>query len=47
MTVGVLGIVYVARNGFVNDMSAGTFLPSFDLDSLSYISVIILQLPGL
>lgn len=41
VTVGVLGIVYVARNGFVNDMSAGTFLPSFDLDSLSYISVII------
>ena len=46
VTVGVLGIVYVARNGFVNDMSAGTFLPSFDLDSLSYISVIIFNFLG-
>lgn len=42
----MLGIVYVARNGFVNDMSAGTFLPSFDLDSLSYISVIIFNFLG-
>ena len=46
VTVGVLCIVYVARNGFVNDMSAGTFLPSFDLDSLSYISVIIFNFLG-
>ena len=30
VTVGVLGIVYVAKNGFVNDMTARTFLPSFD-----------------
>lgn len=46
MTVGVLGIVYVAKNGFVNDMTARTFLPSFDLDSLSYISVIIFNFLG-
>ena len=46
VTVGVLGIVYVAKNGFVNDMTARTFLPSFDLDSLSYISVIIFNFLG-
>ena len=44
--VGVLGIVYVARNGFVNDMAARTFLPSFDLRSLSYISVILFNFLG-
>ena len=42
--VGVLGILYVARSGFVNDMAARTFLPSFDLESLSYISVIIFNM---
>ncbi len=46
LTVGVLGIVYVARNGFVNPMSPRTFLPSFDLHSLSYISVIIFNFLG-
>ena len=46
LTVGVLGIVYVVKNGFVNDMAARTFLPSFDLESLSYISVIIFNFLG-
>ena len=46
LTVGVLGIVYVARNGFVNDMAPRTFLPGFDLHSLSYISVIIFNFLG-
>lgn len=46
LVVGVLGIYYVVRNGFVNDMSFHTFLPSFDLNSLSYISVIIFNLLG-
>ena len=46
VTVGVLGIYYVIRNGFVNSMEARTFLPSFDLDSLSYISVIIFNFLG-
>ncbi|MDD6188675.1 MAG: APC family permease [Clostridiales bacterium] len=46
VTVGVLGIYYVIRNGFVNSMDARTFLPSFDLDSLSYISVIIFNFLG-
>ena len=46
LTVGVLGIVYVARSGFVNDMAPRTFLPGFDLHSLSYISVIIFNFLG-
>ena len=46
VTVGVLGIYYVIRNGFVNSMAPLTFLPSFDLDSLSYISVIIFNFLG-
>ena len=44
--VGGLGIYYVINNGFANDMSAGSFLPSFDLNSLSYISVIIFNCLG-
>jgi len=44
--VGGMGIYYIARNGFVNDMSPVTFLPRFDLDSLSSISVIIFTMLG-
>ena len=46
LTVGALGVWYVVKNGFVNDMSPKTFLPSFDLDSLSYISVILFNFLG-
>lgn len=46
VAVGGLGIYYIINNGFVNDMSAGTFLPSFDINSLSYISVIIFNFLG-
>jgi len=46
LTVGVLGIVYVVKNGFVNDMAFRTFLPGLDLHSLSYISVIIFNFLG-
>lgn len=46
LLVGGLGVFYVINNGFVNDMSAATFLPSFDLDSLSYISVILFNCLG-
>ena len=46
LTVGVLGIVYVVKNGFVNDTAFRTFLPGFDLHSLSYISVIIFNFLG-
>ncbi len=44
--VGVLGVYHVMQHGFVNDMSPATFLPSFDVDSLSFISVIIFNLLG-
>ena len=46
LLVGCLGVWYISRYGFVNDMSARTFLPSFDLNSLSYISVIIFNFLG-
>ena len=46
LLVGGLGVWYISRYGFVNDMSARTFLPSFDLNSLSYISVIIFNSLG-
>ena len=46
LLVGVLGIWYVIRSGFVNNMSAASFLPSFDLGSLSFISVIVFNMLG-
>ncbi len=46
LVVGGLGVWYVIENGFKNNMSAVTFLPSFDLNSLSYISVIIFNFLG-
>ena len=46
VAVGILGVMFVAKNGFVNDMSAATFAPSLDLTSLSYISVIVFNLLG-
>jgi amino acid transporter len=44
--VGVMGVGYVITNGFVNSMAPQTFLPSFDLNSLSYISVILFNMLG-
>ncbi|MBR5559545.1 MAG: APC family permease [Oscillospiraceae bacterium] len=46
LLVGGMGIFFIIKNGFVNDMSAASFLPSFDLDSLSFISVIIFNMLG-
>jgi len=46
LLVGCMGIFHILRNGFVNDMSFSTFLPSFNLDSLSSISVIIFTMLG-
>ena len=46
LLVGGMGVYFIIQNGFVNDMSFGTFLPSFDLDSLSFISVIIFNMLG-
>ena len=46
LLVGGMGIYFIIQNGFVNDMSFATFLPSFDIDSLSFISVIIFNMLG-
>lgn len=46
LLVGGMGIYFITRHGFVNDMRFSTFLPRFDLDSLSSISVIIFNTLG-
>ncbi len=46
LVLGGLGVYYVINNGFVNPMTPASFLPSFDLHSLSYISVIIFNFLG-
>lgn len=46
LLVGGMGLYFGLKNGFANDMSLGSFLPSFNLDSLSYISVIIFNMLG-
>ncbi len=46
LLVGGMGIYYMIRNGCVNDMGLTTFLPRFDLDSLSSVSVIIFTMLG-
>lgn len=46
LVLGGLGVYYVINHGFVNDMTPTSFLPSFDLHSLSYISVIIFNFLG-
>ncbi len=44
--VGGLGIAYAVRHGFAGDMSPRTFLPSADLDALTYLSVILFNFMG-
>ena len=46
LLVGGMGVYFIIQNGFVNDMSFSTFLPSFDLNSLSFISVILFTMLG-
>lgn len=46
LIMGGLGIWGAIRNGTANAMTAASFLPSLDLDSLSYISVIIFNFLG-
>lgn len=46
VTVGCLGIWYASKHGFANDMSPQTFLPSGNLNALSYISIIIFNFMG-
>lgn len=44
--IGVFGIVGVMQNGMANPITLSNLLPSFDLDSLSFISVIIFNMLG-
>ena len=44
--VGALGIYGAIKNGMANPITASNLLPSFDIDSLSYISVIIFNMLG-
>lgn len=46
VTVGCLGIWFASQHGFANDMSPQTFLPSGNLNALSYISIIIFNFMG-
>lgn len=46
LLVGVLGVVVALNYGVANPITATNILPSFDLDSLSYISVIIFNCLG-
>lgn len=44
--LGGLGIWYVTQHGFAADMSPATFLPSADLDGLTYLSIILFNFMG-
>ena len=44
--VGVLGIYGAVTNGVANPVTVSNLLPSFDLDSLSFISVILFNMLG-
>lgn len=46
VAIGCLGIYGMVTNGLANPITFGSLLPSFDLDSLSYISVIIFNMLG-
>lgn len=44
--IGVLGVYMAVTQGVANEVTVGSLLPSFDPDSLSYISVIIFNMLG-
>ena len=46
LLIGILGIYGAVTNGLANPITAKSLLPSFDADSLSYISVIIFNMLG-
>lgn len=46
LSVGVLGIYHLVREGGANDFSPSTFVPSFDARGLSNISVVIFNFLG-
>jgi len=46
VTVGVLGISFALKHGIANEMTFQSFLPKFDLKSLSFLGVIIFNFHG-
>lgn len=46
LVVGVLGVYGAVTHGVANDYTVASLLPRFDLDSLSYVSVIIFNFLG-
>ena len=44
--IGIFGIIGISRNGMANPITGASLLPSFDMDSLSFISVIIFNMLG-
>ncbi len=46
VVLGVLGVYMALTQGVANEVTAGSLLPSFDPDSLSFISVIIFNMLG-
>ena len=46
LVVGGLGIWYAVNFGFANDMAPETFLPAFDSNSLTYLSIILFNFMG-
>lgn len=46
LSLGALGIYFAFKNGLANDFSGAALLPSFDVTSLSFISVILFNFLG-
>lgn len=46
LVVGGLGLYHALSSGFAADMSPGTFLPSFDVGALTYLSIILFNFMG-
>lgn len=46
LTVGILGVYVAVTRGVANEYTVSSLMPSFDLDSLSYISVILFNFLG-
>ncbi len=46
LVLGCLGIWFGVTYGFANDMSPETFLPAFDTNSLTYLSIILFNFMG-
>ena len=46
LCLGGLGIYFAATSGFASDMAPATFMPSFDMNALAYLSIILFNFLG-